>query len=45
MKTALALYRANRAQFWRETALVLAIVAMLPVLACIGLAATEGVGL
>jgi hypothetical protein len=45
MKTVLEIYRANRAQFWRETALVLAIVAMLPVLACIGLAATEGVGL
>jgi hypothetical protein len=35
MKTALELYRANRAQFLREFALVLAIVAMLPVLACI----------
>jgi hypothetical protein len=35
MKTVWTLYRANRAQFWRETALVLAIVAMLPVLACI----------
>jgi hypothetical protein len=45
MKTALELYRANRAQFWRETALVLAMVAMLPVLACIGMAATEGLRL
>jgi hypothetical protein len=35
MKTAWTLYLANRAQFWRETALVLAIVAMLPVLAAI----------
>lgn len=35
MKTAINLYLAHRAQFWRETALVLVIVAMLPILACI----------
>ena len=35
MNTAINLYRANRAQFWRELALVLAIMAMLPFLACL----------
>lgn len=35
MKIAMNLYRANRAQFWREFALVLAILAMLPILAAI----------
>ena len=36
MKAAIELYRAHRAQFWREFALVLAILAMLPFVACLG---------
>lgn len=35
MRTAINLYRAHRAQFWREFALVLAILAMLPFVAAL----------
>lgn len=35
MTAAYAIYRAHRAQFWREMAVVLAVVAMLPFVACL----------
>lgn len=36
MKNALAIYRANRTEFWTGLALVLAIVALVPFVACLG---------